>query len=53
MATIMPLIFRPYRTLPNGEVIWARNYGLRAFPIFVDEIRQKKEPADDAADSQE
>ena len=30
------LIFRPYRTLPNGKVLWARNYGLRAWPIWVD-----------------
>ncbi len=29
------LIFRPCRTLPNGTVLWARNYGLRAWPIWV------------------
>lgn len=28
-------IFRPYITLPNGTVIWARNYGIRAFRIPV------------------
>jgi hypothetical protein len=29
------LIFRPYRTLPNGRVLWARQCGLRAWPIWV------------------
>jgi len=29
------IIFRPYRTLPDGTVIWACNYGLRAWPIKV------------------
>jgi hypothetical protein len=30
------LIFRPYRTLPNGERIYAKDYGLKAFPIWID-----------------
>lgn len=28
-------IFRPYRTLPDGRVIWARQYGKKAFKIPV------------------
>ena len=31
------LIFRPYIRFKNGKVIYARNYGLRAFPIWVKE----------------
>jgi hypothetical protein len=31
------LIFRPYITLPNGTVLWAKHRGIRAFPIWVDE----------------
>ncbi len=27
------IIFVARITLPNGRVIWARDYGLRAFPI--------------------
>lgn len=30
-----PVIFRRYRTLPNGQVLDARNYGLKAWPIKV------------------
>ena len=31
------VIFRPYKTNPKtGEVMWARDYGLRAWPIPVD-----------------
>jgi hypothetical protein len=29
------VIFRRYRTLPNGKVLDARNYGLKAWPISV------------------
>lgn len=28
-------IFRPYMTLKDGRVIWARSYGKRAFRIPV------------------
>lgn len=28
-------IYRPYITLPNGTVIWAKTYGKRAFRIPV------------------
>ena len=28
-------IFRPYITLRNGSVIWAYQYGLKAFKIWV------------------
>lgn len=31
----MKIIFRPYITLRNGNTIWAKNYGIRAFPILV------------------
>lgn len=31
----MKLIFRPYRTLPNGTRLWARQFGKRAFPMLV------------------
>lgn len=30
------LIFRPYfRCSKTGKIIWAKNYGIRAFPIVV------------------
>ena len=29
------VIFRPWRTLPDGTVIWAKDYGLRAWPIHL------------------
>lgn len=29
------LIFRPYITLKNGRRLWARQCGIRAFPIYV------------------
>lgn len=30
-------VFRPYRTDPRtGKVLWAREYGLKAWPILVD-----------------
>ena len=29
------LIFRRYRTLPNGTVLDARKFGLRAWPLRV------------------
>ncbi len=29
-------IFRPWRKCPKtGKVLWARNYGLKAWPILV------------------
>jgi hypothetical protein len=28
-------IFRPYITLRNGKIIWAYQYGLRAFRIWI------------------
>lgn len=31
----MKVVFRPYRTLPNGQVLWAKQYGLRAWPMLV------------------
>ena len=31
----MKVVFRPYRTLPNGKVLWAKQYGLRAWPMLV------------------
>lgn len=30
-------IWRPWRTLPNGTVIWAKNYGLKAWKIPIAE----------------
>jgi hypothetical protein len=29
------VIFRPYRTLPNGQVLWAKTYGLKAWAIPI------------------
>lgn len=29
------VVFRPFITLKNGTVIWAKQYGKRAFPILV------------------
>jgi len=36
------LIFRPYRRDKNGKLIIARNYGLKAFPMWVypDEVEK-------------
>jgi hypothetical protein len=32
------LIFRPWRTDPaTGKRLWARQYGLKAWPIWVDD----------------
>jgi hypothetical protein len=32
------LVFRPYRTDPRtGKVLWAAQFGLRAWPILVDD----------------
>lgn len=32
-------IYRPYRTLPDGRIIWARHYGLKAWriPVYDDD----------------
>ncbi len=29
------LIFRPYIRTKDGRIIWAKSYGLKAFPIWV------------------
>jgi hypothetical protein len=34
------VIFRRYRTLPNGKVLDARLYGLKAWPIRVSEEKK-------------
>lgn len=32
------IIFRPYRRDPRtGEILWARKYGLKAWPIQIDD----------------
>lgn len=31
----MRLIFRPFITLKNGQKLWARQVGKRAFPLLV------------------
>lgn len=35
MEKTTDVVYRPWITLPNGKRIFARNYGLRAFPIPV------------------
>jgi len=30
------LIFRAWKQLPDGTRVYARQYGMRAFPIWVD-----------------
>jgi len=35
------VIFRRYRTLPNGKVLDAHEYGLKAWPIRVSGKRTK------------
>lgn len=37
-------IYRPYITLKNGQRIFAKNYGKRAFRIWVED--PKKKPSD-------
>lgn len=34
-------IFRPYITLPDGTVIWARKYGKKAFRIPVGPVSDR------------
>lgn len=29
------LIFRPWRTTRTGKVLWAKHYGIRAWPMYV------------------
>lgn len=29
------LVFRPYTTLKNGKRVFAKQYGIRAFPMIV------------------
>ena len=31
----MKLIFRPWRRDKNGKIMWAKTYGLRAWPLIV------------------
>lgn len=33
-------IYRPYRTLPDGRIIWARHYGLKAWriPVYEEDV---------------
>lgn len=38
------VIFRPWITTKDGKVIWAREYGLRAFPIPVENDKDRKKP---------
>lgn len=40
------MICRPFITLRNGKVLYAREKGLKAFCFTVDEERPKKETAD-------
>jgi hypothetical protein len=41
------VIFRPYKTNPTtGEVMWAKDYGLRAWPIPVDDGSGPDKPKD-------
>lgn len=32
---VIGYVFRPYRDLPDGRRLWARNYGIKAWPIPV------------------
>lgn len=29
------LVFRPWRRDKSGRILWARNYGLKAWPMWV------------------
>lgn len=31
----MKLVFRPWRRTSDGKVLWAKHYGLRAWPMLV------------------
>lgn len=33
----MAVIYRPYRTLPDGRKLWARTYGFKAWRIEIDD----------------
>lgn len=33
------IIFRASKTLQNGTVIYAKNYGLRGFPILIEIVK--------------
>jgi hypothetical protein len=43
------IIFRPYRTLPDGSVLWAKHYGKKAWAIPI-RVRKKppEKPSDDS-----
>lgn len=49
--TRMAMICRPWITLRNGKRLYASACGKRAFCFFVENIREKKEPAVEPADS--
>lgn len=38
----MPIIYSKYITLKNGKKIYAKDYGLQAFPIDVSEKEYKE-----------
>lgn len=31
----MKLVFRPWRRTKDGKILWAKQYGLRAWPMLV------------------
>lgn len=35
-------IFRPYRTLPNGKVLWARQCGKKVFVFWIDKDKAQR-----------
>lgn len=35
------IIFRAWKTLKDGTRIYAKDYGKRAFPIYIDEKNKK------------
>jgi hypothetical protein len=49
----MALIFRAKRTLPDGTVLWARDYGLKAWPIEVpdSDLEDSTDPGSNSQDS--
>ncbi|MEM9588516.1 MAG: hypothetical protein AAGA03_14625 [Planctomycetota bacterium] len=44
------VIFRPFITTPDGRRIWAKSYGLRAFPIPVKDLEKERDEDSDCRD---
>ncbi|WP_423404738.1 hypothetical protein ACNQFG_09650 [Faecalibacterium prausnitzii] len=49
---ILMLIFRAWKTTKDGKRIYAKTYGLKAFPIWVDDDSKKESDKDAEKDKE-